>query len=111
MSETIEFTIMSNHSISYNASFRLDGNNLTAWCNCAKSELGQYCVHVLRILLGEDKGVVGENVDKVETVRSWVSSTDVGAALMELAAAEMVLDTAKKEVVIAKEKVAQAIRD
>ena len=111
MSETIEFTIVSDYASSYTASFRHDGNNLTAWCNCAKGELGQYCVHVLSILLGEGKGVVGENADQVETVRSWVDSTDVGAALMELAAAEMALDTAKKEVNKVKEKVAQAIRD
>lgn len=111
MSELISFKIQTSHDNIFETSFRLDGHNLTAWCNCSKGELGQYCVHMLSILLGEGKGVVGENAKDVETVRSWVNSTDVGEALMELAKAEMALEAAQESVDRAKEKVAQAIRD
>jgi len=111
MSETIVFRVKGRHDTVYESAFRLDGDNLTAWCTCSKGELGQYCVHVLSILLGEGKGVIGDTTDQVEKVRSWVEGTDVGAALMELAQAELALGKARQEVERAREKVSQAIRD
>jgi len=111
MRDIIEFKIEESNSNFVDTTFMLEGTNLTALCNCAKGGLGKYCVHTLRILMGETTGIVSNNIDQVSTARAWLKNTDVGAALAELAKAELQLDTAKENVENAKENVAQALRD
>src|SRR6266567_3653750 len=72
----------------YKVTFQKNGNNLSAYCTCPAGDNGQYCKHRFNILGKILAGIVSGNEIDVEIVESWLSGTDVEAALNELMDAE-----------------------
>ena len=109
--EEREFLVAGSAPDPYRVTFMLDGTNLSAYCTCPAGLHGQHCKHRFRILRGELIGVVSDNGDQVAEVASWVSGTDLEAALAEMSVAEHEYETAKKRLSAAKKRVARAMRD
>jgi len=85
------------------------GANLTCTCSCPAGQKRIACKHRLRILRGEDTGVVGGDVAQLRTVRSLVVGTDVEDAWRALEACEQEMEAHKARVAAAKRKLAQAL--
>ena len=107
--ETITFSVQGSAEAPYEVEFRRDGANLTAYCTCPAGAVGQYCKHRLRILQGDNEGVVGGREEEVQVVATWLAGTDVEAAMLELAKAEALFEQAKKDVSALKKKLARAL--
>lgn len=95
----------------YKVTFKKNGDNLSAYCTCPAGMNGQYCKHRFRILEGSTDGIVSNNSDDVTIVKSWLSGSDVETALLEVTEIEKAFLKAKKDLSIAKKKLARSMRD
>lgn len=68
MKKQISFLVQGSQTEPYKVKFYLDGNSLTASCTCQAGEMGTYCNHRLRILLGNPVDIVSDNLDDIEIV-------------------------------------------
>lgn len=109
--ETAKFLVQGSSPEPYVVSFRKNGNNLTALCSCPAGENGMYCKHRFRILAGSTEGIVSDNIQDVEIVKSWVKGSDVEKALNELHQAESDLEKMKNKVSALKKKLARTLID
>jgi uncharacterized Zn finger protein len=82
--DSFEFLVRGPAAEPYRVSFRREGRNLSAHCNCPDGEGGRYCDHRINILRGSIEGVVSENAADAATVASWLKGTDVDAALQSV---------------------------
>jgi len=111
MSE-IRFQVQGSADSPYDVTFVNRGNgNLSAYCTCPAGENGQYCKHRFAILNGEIKAIVSGNEHEVSLVVSWLAGSDIESALKDVAAAELELERAKKEVSRVKKLLAEAMRN
>lgn len=109
--EDICFLVQGSAEEPYKVTFKKNGNNLSAYCTCPAGENGQYCKHRFRILDGCGDGIVSGNKDEVMIVKSWLSGTDVEAALNEVAEKERVLEKIKQDLSVAKKRLARIMKD
>lgn len=109
--EDICFLVQGSAEEPYKVTFKKNGSNLSAYCTCPAGENGQYCKHRFRILDGCNEGIVSSNKDEVMIVRSWLRGTDVEVALMEVAEKERIFEKVKKDLSIAKKKLARVMLD
>ncbi|MEJ2105019.1 MAG: hypothetical protein P8X47_10645 [Ignavibacteriaceae bacterium] len=70
-----------------------------------------YCKHRFRILSGIKDGIVSDNVNDVEIVKTWIKGSDVEKAMNELLEAEIELENSKKKVSALKKKLARTLLD
>jgi uncharacterized Zn finger protein len=109
--ENVQFFIQGSAKEPYRVTFQKNGLNLSAYCTCPAGDNGQYCKHRLNILGGITEGIVSGNEADVEIVASWLSGTDVEAALNAVMDAEEKYEAAKRELSSAKKRLALAFRD
>jgi hypothetical protein len=95
----------------YKVSFRKNDANLSAYCTCPAGENGQYCKHRFNILGGITDGIVSGNEAYVQVVASWLPGTDVEAAMNAFMDAEEKTELAKRDLSIAKKRLAEAFRN
>lgn len=108
--DSIKFLVQGSSDDPYEVSFWKDGNRLSAFCTCSAGQNGQHCKHRMQIFDGITDGIVSGNGDQVPAVVSWLSGTEVAAAIDALNAAERELDRAKKAVASSKKHLAAAMR-
>jgi hypothetical protein len=84
---------------------------LSAYCTCPAGDNGQYCKHRFNILGGITDGIVSGNEISVVEVTSWLTGTDVEAALNDVMDAEEQFEIAKLKLSSAKKQLAKAFRD
>ncbi len=109
--ETIIFIVQGSEPEPYTVSFKKNGDNLTAHCTCGAGLHDQWCKHRIRILKGENEGIVSNNVNDVLIVTSWLPGTDVEKALMEVFEAEKKVEEAQKIFKNSKRKLARTLMD
>jgi len=109
--EEIYFLVQGSADEPYKVTFQKKGNNLSVYCTCPAGENGQYCKHRIRILEGCNEGIASGNKDEVMIVKSWLRGTDVEAALMGLIDAQKQYEKIKRELSVAKKRLAKAFRD
>lgn len=109
--EEVTFHVQGSAPDPYIVRFRKSGSNLTALCTCPAGGVGQCCKHRLRILEGNDEGIVSENARQVADVAAWLAGTDVANAIEQLRHAEERFNVAKTEVSSLKKKLARALTD
>ena len=90
---------------------RRDEKKLSAYCSCPAGQNGMHCKHRIGILVGKPKGVVGDRTDDLETVRTWVTGSDIEESLTELHTSEIALEKLKSKVKKLKKSVAKAMLD
>lgn len=56
-------------------------------------------------------GIVSPNMADVDKVKTWLSGTDIEKAMKEVDQKEELLEIVKKELAIAKKKLARSMRD
>ena len=64
----------------------LSETNLSAHCTCPAGMNWRYCKHRFGIIEGSTKGTVGDNLDDVAVVKSWVPGTDIDLAMQQVKA-------------------------
>jgi uncharacterized Zn finger protein len=106
-----EFLVQGSSSDPYKITIQLEGINLTALCDCPAGKNGMYCKHRFNILRGSKKNIVSGNENEVTEAASWLSGTDVEAAMNELMEIEVKAEEIKLELKAAKKLVASAMRD
>jgi len=107
----VQFFVQGSEDEPYRVTFTKNGDNLGAYCTCPAGQNGMYCKHRFRILEGEATGLVSDNVDDILTVGSWLTGTDVAAALDAVKTAEREHEAAKNRLARAKKDLARAMRD
>lgn len=81
MSDELRFSVMSEKDDIYEVSIsRATDNsaNLQANCTCGSAQHGEFCVHRFEILEGDISNMVSENLDDIQTLRSWIK--EIGRA-------------------------------
>lgn len=106
-----EFRVKGSSTEPYKVVIQLEGQNLTARCDCAAGKNGMHCKHRYNILSGSKKDIVSGNEDEVKEAASWLSGTDVEAAMQDLMEVEVRAEEIKLELKAAKKLVASAMRD
>lgn len=53
----------------------LDGETFTLTCTCAAGRAGQMCQHRMKLLAGEDPGLIGENSEACLEVRNMLEQS------------------------------------
>lgn len=109
--DKIMFLVQGSADVPYEVTFAKKNNNLSAHCTCPAGENSLYCKHRINIMHGIADGVVSPNKNDVGLIKTWLSGTDVEAALREVMEKEELLDKAKQALSFAKKKLAKAIRD
>jgi hypothetical protein len=110
-SSELVFYIQGSSVEPYKVIFRKTGDNLSAYCTCPAGDNGQYCKHRFNILGGVTDGIVSGNENSVEEVTSWLTGTDVEAALNDVMDAEEQFEFAKLKLSAAKKQLAKAFLD
>ncbi len=105
-----EFFVKGSADDPYRVVIEKNGDDLNAFCTCPAGENGQACKHRLRILSGNDEGVVGGDVNRIATVVDWVAGTDVEMCLKSLIEAEDAYEVAKAQLSLAKRNFAASLR-
>lgn len=109
--EKLYFLVQGSAEEPYKVTFQKDVNNLSAYCTCPAGDNGQYCKHRFNILGGIIDGIVSDNEADIAVVASWLPGTDVEAALNAVMDAEEKCEAAKRELAVAKKRLASAFRD
>lgn len=109
--EEFVFYVQGSATEPYKVTFRKDKENISAYCTCPAGSNGQYCKHRFNILSGIIDGIVSQNSSEVALIVSWLTGTDVEAALNDLADAENQFELSKLRVATAKKRLARAFRD
>ena len=107
--DSIKFEVQGSEVQPYQVVFNKKGNSLNAHCSCRAGQVGQYCKHRLRIIMGETEGITSGNKEAVLEIQKWFKGTDVEEALKALRESESRLEEAKNEVVIRKKRLARAL--
>lgn len=107
--EELIFLVKGSSADPYEVTFIKDGASLTAICTCPAGTYGNFCKHRISILDGNAQAITSDNADQAATVVSWLSGTDVEAALSEMRAAEKIAGPDKKALNDAKRKLARAM--
>jgi hypothetical protein len=103
------FLVQGSKSEPYEVHFILrDEFNISAYCTCAAGENGMYCKHRMNILMGLSTGIVSDNIDKVEIVKSWLPGTDVEKAINLVFDLEKQAESIKKQLSTAKKLLAKS---
>lgn len=109
--EEIVFDVQGSSEIPYKVTFiRHADLNVSAHCSCMAGENGLHCKHRLNILGGVADGIVSDNFDQIEIIRSWVCGTDLGLAVNEMLCFEKEAKKINKALSAAKKKVARVMR-
>ncbi len=110
--QEMRFEVQGSAQLPYEVIFvKRSEKKLSAYCSCPAGKNGQYCKHRINILEGITKGIVSQNETDVQTIQSWLPSTDVEAAIAKMRELEKEAEKIKKALSSAKKDVAKAMRD
>lgn len=108
----IEFLVQGSAQIPYAVRLvQKDCNNIAITCTCPAGEMGQVCKHRLRILGGNDEGIVSANKADITIIKIWLQATDVESAVEVVINSERLLEEAKKNLSLAKKKLVALMRE
>jgi hypothetical protein len=107
--ETIVFSVQGSAIEPYKVTFSNNIGKISASCTCQAAVNGLSCKHRLRILAGEKKDVVSDNLRSIETLLNWLPGSEIEQALIAVGEAEKIHDHAKKELEKAKKRLAKAL--
>lgn len=105
----LSFLVKGSAADPYEVTFIKDGDSLTALCTCPAGQFGNFCKHRIKILDGDGKAIVSDNVKRVPTIVEWLQGSDVAAALLEYRNLEKSGDGSKSDLAAAKKKLARAM--
>jgi len=110
--DIVIFAVQGSATEPYEVKFnRRSPTNLSAYCSCPAGQRGQYCKHRFNIMAGIETGIVSNNSQDVQIVRSWVPGTDLEFAIDNMRELENSAKEMKKQLASAKKKVAKAMLD
>ena len=73
MSENkIKFLVQGSSDEPYDVIFSKEGGRFTASCTCTAGQYGRCCKHRLNILADKRNAIVSDNLEDVDTVKSWL---------------------------------------
>jgi len=107
--EEINFLVQGSAAEPYKASFIKDGDSLTAFCTCPAGVNGRACKHRIGILNGSGKGIVSENVEDVQKVKTWLPGSAINEAQFAFAKAELLATAGEKNLSSAKKKLSRVM--
>lgn len=105
-----EFFVQGSEVEPYRVVFEKDGDDLNAYCTCAAGSNGQSCKHRMRILSGNDEGLVGGDIEHFAVVSEWIAGSDVEHALRALIRAEDDVRIAREQLTMAKKTFSSSLR-
>lgn len=100
--EKIIFLVQGSATLPYQVTFVRSGQNINASCTCPAGTNEQNCKHRINILIGDDRGIVSNNINDVKKIASWLPGSDVGVSLKSMLDAEKNFERAKIELSTAK---------
>ncbi len=106
---TLIFAVQGSAAQPYQVRFQEHVGRIAASCTCPAGNFQDVCKHRIMILNGITKGIVSNNADAVAKVQSWISGTEVVAALAEMTSIESQIDQLKKQLVKVKKSIGQVM--
>ena len=100
--EKIEFLIQGSSDEPYKVVIEKRDKSIRALCDCKAAVNGMHCKHRINILKGEDKNIVSNNNEQVNTVSKWLKDTDLEQILNIYLQAEQNAERAKRQLAKAK---------
>jgi hypothetical protein len=108
----IRFLVQGSAATPYEVEFvKRSETNISAYCTCPAGQNGMYCKHRFSIIEGKTKGIVSDNLEDVQTVKSWLSGSDIEAAIERVLVVEGEVAKVKKRLSLAKKELAKAMRE
>lgn len=108
----LRFLVQGSQEDPYEVTFVRRGiGNLSAYCTCRAGQVGRYCKHRVRLLIGDTTDLVSDNPDEAELLEPWLRGSDIEDAMDAVREAEAAVKAAKKRLRVARDRVARAMRD
>ena len=105
----IKFLIQGSQEDPYRVDFSMNGTSLTAHCSCPAGENGMYCKHRIRILCGDDEGIVSGNKEDIKLVIENLKNSTLYVPFQEYFASEDNYEKAKKDLSVKKKHLSNAL--
>ena len=110
MSENkIKFLVQGSSDEPYDVIFSKEGGRFTASCTCTAGQYGRCCKHRLNILADKRNAIVSDNLEDVDTVKSWLPGSHLESALSNVKEAERIAAEARRNLSSAKTRLAQVM--
>ena len=106
---TLIFAVQGSAAEPYQVKFQEHAGRIAASCTCPAGIFQDLCKHRIMIMNGITKGIVSDNVTAVAQVQSWISGTEVAAALAEMTSIEAQIDQLKKQLVKVKKTIGKVM--
>lgn len=101
----IMFLVQGSVEKPYEVVFENDGQVLTCSCTCQAARNNLMCKHRMGILNKKPKGIVSDNLGKLDTVYAWIDASHIPSALRNLEYYEERLKSIEKSYRSAKDNV------
>jgi hypothetical protein len=90
----LEFLVQGSDPNPYKVTFIKDQDDIKATCTCKAGIIGILCKHRLSLLDGDKSALVSDNSDQLLDVASWLSGSNLAAAISEV----VCLESEKKKI-------------
>jgi hypothetical protein len=93
--------------------FRREGSNMTVRCSCAPSDDDTVCEHRIAALKGDfsSLNILNGGQTEADRVLDMMKGTDIGDAIVQLAAAEEQIQSAQKDYQQARDQFIKTVND
>lgn len=107
--ETITYLIQGSEPEPYQVDFIFDNNQLQIGCTCQASINNLSCKHRMRIIEGDSTGIIKGDLDKFQTIQSWLKGSEIENAIHKVKEAELNHEKTKKELNKTKKELGRAL--
>jgi hypothetical protein len=107
--ERVEFLVEGSQGDRYALAFEVNCTHANAYCNCQAGVNGQFCRHRIGVMDGDVSYLLSGNTADVVRLKDLLSGTDLGAAYKRFLEAEAASSVAKRELDVAKKRLANAM--
>jgi len=107
--DSVIFLVQGSEAEPYKVNFTNNLGKINISCTCQAAINGLSCKHRLRILAGDKKDIVSDNLASLELILTWLPGSDVEKALKAVVEAERSHEQTKKELEKAKKSLAKIL--
>lgn len=105
----LEFLVQGSDPNPYKVIFIKDQDDIKATCTCKAGMIGILCKHRLNLLDGDKSALVSDNSEQLLDVASWLSGSNLAAAISEVVRLESEKKQLEAKIKRAKNEISQLL--